>query len=86
MHIGIGNDHVAYDLKLEIKDHLESLGHAVTDFGHDGTDRTDYPVYGRAVAQAVAAGSVLAEQLRVACGSPEWSGVGQKHRPLAATV
>ena len=26
MHIGIGNDHVAYDLKLEIKDYLDLAG------------------------------------------------------------
>ncbi|WP_251861387.1 ribose 5-phosphate isomerase B [Clostridium sp. Marseille-Q2269] len=53
MNIGIGNDHVAYDLKLEIIEYVKSLGHKVVDFGHDNTERTDYPIYGEAVANAV---------------------------------
>lgn len=53
MKIGIGNDHVAYKLKLEIKEYLESLGHKVIDFGHHNEERTDYPIYGEAVANAV---------------------------------
>jgi len=53
MKIGIGNDHVAYDMKKEIKKYLEELGHEVTDFGTDSTERTDYPIYGEAVARAV---------------------------------
>lgn len=53
MKIGIGNDHVAYQMKLEIVDYLKSLGHEVVDFGHDNEERTDYPIYGEKVANAV---------------------------------
>lgn len=54
MKIGIGNDHVAYTLKLEIAEFLRSLGHEIVDFGHHNEERTDYPIYGEAVANAVA--------------------------------
>ncbi len=53
MKIGIGNDHVGYRLKLEIKRHLENKGYEVVDFGHHNEERTDYPIYGEAVAKAV---------------------------------
>lgn len=67
MKLGIGNDHVAYDLKLAIKAHLEAKGHEVVDFGHHNTERTDYPIYGRAVGEAVANGEV--ERGILICGS-----------------
>ena len=53
MKIAIGNDHVAYQMKLEVLEHLKKLGHEVVDFGHHNEERTDYPVYGEAVANAV---------------------------------
>ncbi|ADH60418.1 sugar-phosphate isomerase, RpiB/LacA/LacB family [Thermoanaerobacter mathranii subsp. mathranii str. A3] len=53
MRIGIGNDHVGYALKLEIAEHLKKLGHEVVDFGHHSTERTDYPIYAKMVADAV---------------------------------
>lgn len=56
MRIAIGNDHVAYDMKLEIKAHLEKRGFEVLDLGHDSSERADYPVYGRLVAEAVVGG------------------------------
>jgi len=56
MKIAIGNDHVAYDMKLSIKEYLESLGHEVLDMGTHSKERTDYPIYGLAVAKKVACG------------------------------
>lgn len=53
MKIGIGNDHVAYEMKLEIINYLKELGHEVVDFGHHNEERTDYPIYGEQVANAV---------------------------------
>jgi ribose 5-phosphate isomerase B len=53
MKIGIGNDHIAYTMKLEIMEYLKKLGHEVVDFGHHNEERTDYPIYGEAVANAV---------------------------------
>jgi ribose 5-phosphate isomerase B len=52
--MGIGNDHIGYQLKLEITDYLKALGHEVVDFGHHNEERTDYPIYGEKVANAVA--------------------------------
>ncbi len=58
MRIGIGNDHVAVELKGIIKAHLEEMGHEVVDFGTNSPERFDYPVSGFAVGKAVAAGDV----------------------------
>lgn len=58
MKIGIGNDHVAVDMKNEIKKHLEDKGYTVVDFGTDSKERCDYPVYGEKVARAVVSGEV----------------------------
>lgn len=56
MKIAMGNDHVAVEMKEYIRKHIEDLGHEVVDFGTHTTDRTDYPIYGRKVAEAVASG------------------------------
>ena len=58
MKIGIGNDHVAVEMKNEIKAYLEEKGHEVDKFGTDSTERCNYPEYGEAVANAVVAGEV----------------------------
>ena len=58
MRVAIGNDHVAYGMKLEIAEYVRSLGHEVVDLGHHGSVRTDYPTYGRAVGESVASGAV----------------------------
>ncbi len=58
MKIGIGNDHVAVELKNIIKEHLEQQGHEVVDFGTNSTERFDYPISGYAVGKAVASGDV----------------------------
>ncbi|MBR3437020.1 MAG: ribose 5-phosphate isomerase B [Lachnospiraceae bacterium] len=56
MKLGIGNDHVGYEMKLEIKAYLEEKGHEVIDFGADSAERSDYPVYGEKVARAIVSG------------------------------
>ena len=56
MKIAIGNDHVAVEMKLHIKRYVEEMGHEVVDFGTDSSERCDYPVYGKKVADAVAGG------------------------------
>ncbi len=67
MHIGIGNDHTAVDLKQIIISHLQSKGHTVTDYGTASRDSSNYPIYGARVAKAVAAGKV--ELGIVICGT-----------------
>ena len=52
--IAIGCDHVGFELKTHIIDHLQKQGHSIKDFGAHSTERTDYPIFGKAVANAVA--------------------------------
>lgn len=58
MKLAIGNDHVAVDLKNEIKAHLESRGIEVIDVGTNSPERFNYPVSGYKVARLVANGAV----------------------------
>lgn len=54
--IAIGSDHGGYELKEAVKKHLEARGLEYKDFGTYSKASCDYPVYGRAVAKAVASG------------------------------
>ena len=54
--IAIGSDHGGFALKQAIMAHLEQRGLAYKDFGTYTADSCDYPVYGKAVAHAVADG------------------------------
>lgn len=54
--IGIGSDHGGYDLKQSVIRYLEEQGLEYKDFGCMDKASCDYPVYGRAVAEAVADG------------------------------
>lgn len=58
MRIGIGNDHVAIELKNTVKEHLEQQGYEVVDFGTNSPERFDYPISGFKVGKAVASGDV----------------------------
>ncbi len=58
MKIGIGNDHVGYEMKQEIIDHLKERGYEVVDYGAYSSDRCNYPVYGEKVANAIVNGEV----------------------------
>ena len=55
--IGIGSDHGGYDLKQAVIAHLEDRGIAYKDFGCMDKTSCDYPIYGKAVAEAVADGT-----------------------------
>lgn len=58
MKLAIGNDHVAIDMKNEIRSHLEAKGIEVVDVGTNSTERFNYPVSGYKVAKMVASGQV----------------------------
>lgn len=58
MKIGFGNDHAGVDMKKEIIEFLESMGHEVVNYGTDEKVSCDYPIYGEKVARAVASGEV----------------------------
>ena len=58
MKLAIGNDHVAIDMKNEIRAHLESRGIEVLDVGTNSPERFNYPVSGYRVTRLVADGVV----------------------------
>ena len=54
--IAIASDHGGYVLKEHIKAYLAAKGITCEDFGTDSTASCDYPIFGRAAAEAVASG------------------------------
>lgn len=54
--IAIGSDHGGYELKEAVKEHLTKQGIACKDVGCTDKSSCDYPVFGKAVAKAVASG------------------------------
>lgn len=54
--IALGCDHGGFALKNEIKKHLDELGIEYKDYGTYTEQSCDYPIYGEAVANAVANG------------------------------
>ena len=54
--IAIASDHGGYALKEHIKTYLAAKGVECQDFGTHSTESCDYPVFGRAAAEAVASG------------------------------
>lgn len=69
MKLAIGSDHAGYNYKQEIIKYLESKGHKVFDCGTNSLDSCDYPIFGRAVAEKVAAKE--AEYGIIVCSSGE---------------
>ena len=65
--IAIGSDHGGFELKQFVMKHLDELGLAYRDYGTYSADSCDYPVYGRAVAKAVASGEC--ERGIIICGT-----------------
>jgi len=54
--IAIGADHGGFELKAVLADHLRQAGHRVEDVGTLSREAVDYPVFARAVAEAVSSG------------------------------
>ncbi len=67
MKIAIGSDHAGFQYKEIVKKHLEEKGFHVIDKGTYSEERVDYPVFGEAVANAVASGE--ADRGIVICGT-----------------
>ena len=51
--IALGCDHGGYQLKEEIKKYLTEKEIPYKDFGTCNTERTDYPIYAKAVAESI---------------------------------
>jgi ribose 5-phosphate isomerase B len=58
MKLAIGNDHVAIEMKKEIKEYLEGKGIEIIDVGTNEPGSFHYPISGYKVAKLVAAGEV----------------------------
>lgn len=54
--IAIGSDHGGFDLKEKVIAHLKEQGIECKDYGCPDKSSCDYPIFGRAVAEAVAKG------------------------------
>ena len=54
--VAIGSDHGGFDLKETIIAHLKEQGITYKDYGCYDKKSCDYPIFGRAVAEAVASG------------------------------
>ncbi len=68
MKISIGADHAGYEMKRELVDFIEKLGHAVHDVGTFEPDKPDdYPDYATLVAEDIRSGQ--AERGILVCGS-----------------
>ena len=65
--IAVASDHGGFALKETIKAHLVERGYEVNDLGTHSEESVDYPVYGKACAEAVASGE--AELGVVCCGT-----------------
>ena len=54
--IAVASDHAGFDLKEILKRDLQEAGHDVLDLGTNSTASVDYPDFGHAMAEAIAAG------------------------------
>ena len=67
MKIVLACDHGGYELKNALIKHLQERGIETEDLGCYSADPVDYPIYGRAAAEAVASGK--ADKGIVCCGT-----------------
>jgi len=65
--IAVASDHAGFDLKETLKRDLQDAGYAVLDLGTNSTASVDYPDFGQAMGEAIAAGK--AEKGVLVCGS-----------------
>jgi len=81
MRIAIASDHAAYELKALLADWLRAEGHAVEDLGTNGPDSVDYPDFGYALGEAIAAGR--ADRGVALCGSGIGISISVNRNPAA---
>ena len=86
MRIAVGSDHAGFALKTETIARLTGAGHEVLDLGTDSAEvSVDYPLFGRAVGEAVAEGR--AERGVCVCGTGIGIGMAaNKVRGIRAAV
>lgn len=57
MRIGIGSDHLGFELKEQLRDYLTARGFEVTDYGCHSTEHVDYPDIAFQVAEMILKGA-----------------------------
>ncbi|OTN89380.1 ribose 5-phosphate isomerase B [Enterococcus sp. 7E2_DIV0204] len=67
MKIGIGSDHNAFEMKTQLKEHIETLGIEVIDFGCFSPEEVDYPSIAFEVANGINDGKI--ERGILVCGT-----------------
>lgn len=65
--IAIGADHAGVFMKNDLAKMLEEMGYEIKDFGTNTDESCDYPIYAKAVAEAVAKGEC--EKGILVCGT-----------------
>jgi ribose 5-phosphate isomerase B len=84
MKIHIGSDHAGFELKEQLKVHLEKCGYTIQDHGTFSMDRADYPDYAHAVAYGVASNDELGI---LVCGSGNGVCIAaNKHKGIRAAL
>lgn len=81
MRIAIASDHAAYELKALLADWLRAEGHDVEDLGTNRPDSVDYPDFGYALGEAMAAGR--ADRGVALCGSGIGISISVNRNPAA---
>lgn len=67
MRVVLGSDHAGYELKQQLIEYVQSLGHDVLDVGTHDTSSVDYPDFSEAVGKAIT--EKQAERGILICGS-----------------
>lgn len=67
MKIVMASDHAGYQLKKELHEYMESLGHQVVDLGPPEATRAEYQIYGRMAADRLAKGEY--DRAVLVCGT-----------------
>ena len=82
--IAVASDHAGFDLKEILKGDLQAAGYAVLDLGTNSTASVDYPDYGAAMGEAIAAGK--AERGVIVCGSGIGISIAANRNPRVRAV
>jgi len=67
LRIVVASDHVGYQMKKDLQEYMEVMGHIVEDVGATGATRAEYPIYGRLAADKLARGD--ADRAVLICGT-----------------
>ena len=82
--IAVASDHAGFDLKEVLKSDLQQAGYVVLDLGTNSTASVDYPDFGQAMGDAIAAGK--AEKGVVVCGSGIGISIAVNRNPKVRAV